>query len=86
MTEQELLDAIRGAKSLEDSGVVALTTSEISEATGLTTKVVRRKLKSLIGAGKVVPVWVRRDTIMTPLNGRTQRVPGYTINASEIQT
>lgn len=77
MTEQELLDALARAQDYMDEDNDAMTAGEISELTGVGIKTVRKRLKKLIKGGHVTPVWVIRDTIMTPLNGRMARVPGY---------
>lgn len=76
MTEQDLLEAIRQARSVVGP-TEAMTALEIQEATGMGINQVRAKLKVLVAEGKVMVTWVYRDTLTTTLTGRQARVPGY---------
>jgi len=79
MDEKDLIQAIMEAGldiGAEDEGG-ALTTGEISEASGMAVRVVRELLKPLMSQGYVEAIYVLRETLRSQLTGKLVKVPGY---------
>lgn len=74
MTENELLEALRGAMTAEDTEGV--TVEEVAAALGLSGDTVRRRLRPMLKDGAVVRVRKR----IVDMGGRTIPVNAYKVS------
>lgn len=78
MDEKDLIQAIRDASlDVQEHDNGAMTSGELAESAGLGQRRLVESLKSLVKSGYVEVVYVKRETLRTPITGKLARVPGY---------